>query len=201
MSPGQAGSRTRPGDFGKQMIYYLLGSILLLMVVFLAAPLSLGYHSAEKWFKVKWLGLTITRRWGRDKPEKLRRKMARKSGKSKGLAILVRLWQQRELGTALIPRLGHFVLEVARTSSFRDSAATISLPDPMVNGVLFGFLTNVPLKNLDLSVNFENRNFARIWVTVHPHRVARPLAVLLLHLPYRQMLRFAWDLKHLRGEV
>ena len=44
--------------------YAILGGLLLGMVL-LAVPISLGYNSAAKWFQVNWLGLTITRRLGR----------------------------------------------------------------------------------------------------------------------------------------
>ncbi|MFI5331353.1 MAG: hypothetical protein ACHQ2F_10035 [Desulfobaccales bacterium] len=170
-------------------------------LVLLAVPVSLGYNSAEKWFKVTWLGLTITRRWGREKPLTIRRKTGKKPGKVKGGAILPRLWRQRELVTELINRLGRFALEVGRTLSFRDSEASLSLPDPMWNGVLYGVLTNIQLKHVNLSVNFENRNYAKLWVTAYPYRVAWKLAALLIRLPYLNLLRFAWDLKNQVREV
>ncbi len=175
--------------------YAILGG-LLLGIVILAAPISLGYNSAEKWFKLKWLGLTITRRLGREKPKKTTRKTSQKPGKIKGGAIMPRLWRQRELVTELITRLGRFSLEVCRTLSFRDSEASLSLPDPMWNGVLYGVLTNIQLQNVNLSVNFENRNYAKLWVTAYPYRVAWKLAALLIRLPYLNLLRFAWDLKY-----
>jgi hypothetical protein len=175
--------------------YSILG-VLLLGLIILTVPISLGYDSAEKWFQVKWLGLTLTRRLGGEQPEKIRRKTSQKLGKLKPGAILPRLWQQRELVTALIARLGRFVLEVCRTLSFRDSEATVSLPDPMWNGVLYGVLTNIQLKHVNLSVNFENRNYAKLWVTAYPYRLAWKLAALLFRLPYLNLLRFAWDLKY-----
>ena len=180
--------------------YAILGGLLLGLVI-LAVPISLGYNSAEKWFKVKWLGLTITRRLGREKPLTVRRKTGRKPGKVKGGAILPRLWRQRELVAELITRLGRFALEVGRTLSFRDSEASLSLPDPMWNGVLYGVLTGLQLENVNLSVNFENRNYAKLWVTAYPYRVAWKLAALLVRLPYLHLLRFAWDLKHPVREV
>ena len=180
--------------------YAILG-VLLLGLVILALPVSLGYNSAEKWFQVTWLGLTITRRLGREKPLTGRRKTGQKPGKVKRGAILPRLWRQRELVTELIARLGRFASEVCRTLSFRDSEASLSLPDPMWNGVLYGVLTNFRLKNVNLSVNFENRNYARLWVTAYPYRVAWKLAALLVRLPYLNLLRFAWSLKNQVREV
>ncbi len=109
---------------------------------------------------------------------------------------MARFWQKRDLVWELLNRLGRFVLEVLRTLSFRDSEATVSLPDPMWNGVLYGVLTNIHLENVDLSVNFEQRNYAKIWVTVYPYRLALQLADLLIRLPLLNIIRFAWDLKH-----
>lgn len=175
------------------MSYLILGAVLVVLVI-LAAPISLGYDSVEKWFKVKWLGVSITRRVQAEKPEKLRKIIPRKR-KIHGSAIMRRLWQQRELVWELIHRVRRFVLEVFRTLRFRDSEASLSLPDPMWNGLLYAVVSNIRLENVDLSVNFENRNYAKIWVTVYPYRVAGKLASLLLHLPYIRILRFARDVK------
>jgi hypothetical protein len=68
----------------------------------------------------------------------------------------------------------------------------------MWNGVLYGALTNLHLKEINLLVNFENRNYARIRVTIYPYRVVQKLAALLVRLPYIRMLRLAWDLKKYR---
>lgn len=174
---------------------YFIVAFLMLGIVILAIPISLGYDSAEGWFRVKWLGLTITSRLGKKKPKKTRKKITKTKRKINGRALGIHLWQQRELVEGLIIRLGRFALEVVKTLSLRNSEAAVSLPDPMWNGVLYGVLTNIRLQNVDLSVNFENHNFAKIWVTVYPYRVAGKLAALLVHLPYIRILRFAWDLK------
>jgi hypothetical protein len=184
------------GSYPMNYLSYAILGVLLLGMALLAVPVSLGYDSTARWFQVNWLGLTITRRLGQKKPEKIRPKTTKKPKKHYGRAILPRLWRQRELVTELITQLGRFGLEVVRTLSFRDSVASFSLPDPMWNGVLYGVLCNFHLKEVYLSVNFEQRNYAKIWVTVYPHRLARQLAGLLLRLPLLNIIRFAWDLKH-----
>jgi len=175
---------------------YLILGIILVGLVLLAAPISLGYDSGEPWLRIKWLGLCLKKRLGVEKPKKPRKTMARKSIRH-GWTVLRRLWEKRELCLELLHQLRRFVLEVFRTLSFRDSEAGISLPDPMLNGLLYAVVSNIHLENLDFSVNFENRNFAKIRVTVYPYRVAGKLAVLLLQLPYIRILRFAWELKKL----
>lgn len=182
------------------LAYFILGALLLALII-LAVPISLGYDSVEKWFQVRWLGLTITRRWEKERPEKIEEKTTEKKKKNYGKAIMARFWQKRDLVLQLLPQLWRFGLKVVRTLSFRDSVASFSLPDPMWNGIIYGVLCNLHLKEVNLSVNFVQRNYAKIWVTVYPPRVARQLAVLLLHLPYLQMLRFAWDLKNLKKEI
>ena len=179
------------------LAYFMLGA-LLLAIVLLAAPISLSYDSVGNWLRVKWLGLTFTTRPGAAKAKKSR-KITKKKKKRKvhGFALMGRLWQQRDLVAELIHRFGRFILEVLRTLSFRDSAAGLSLPDPMWNGVLYGILTNVRLQNVTLSVNFEDRNYAKILVTVYPYRVAGKLLLFLIRLPYLTLLRFVWDLRKL----
>jgi hypothetical protein len=174
--------------------YLMLGPILAGMVI-LAVPISLGYDSGEKWFKVRWLGLTITKRLRAEKPEKPR-KITKKKRKFQGRAIMGLFWQKRDLVAELSNRLGRFVLGVFRTLTFRDCEASLSLPDPMWNGVLYGALTDLNLPDWTLAVNFDNHNYAKIWVTLYPYRVAWQLAALLLRLPYLHLIRLAWDLKH-----
>ena len=175
------------------MIYFIL-AVLLVGLLILAAPISLRYDTGERWLRIKWLGLSLKKRLGVEKPKKLRPILVQKR-KRRGEAVLRRLWEKRELCLELIQRVRRFALEVIRTLSFRDSEAGISLPDPMLNGLLYAVVSNIHLENVDLSVNFENRNFAKIRVTVYPYLVAAKLANFGIRLPYLKILRFAWDLK------
>ena len=68
----------------------------------------------------------------------------------------------------------------------------------MWNGVLSAVLLNVNLPNINLSVNFEDRNYAKIWVIIYPYRILAKLAVFLCQLPYLRLARLAWDLKKAR---
>jgi hypothetical protein len=175
------------------MGYFLIG-LMLVVIIILAAPLSLGYDSLEKWLKVRWLGLTITRRIGREKPKKFSKRAVGK--KKTGAPLTMRpLWQQRDLVRELIQKLVGFALELGRTLTFRDSEARISLPDPMWNGMLYAVIRNINVQDVNLSVNFEQRNYAKIWVTLYPYRILQKLAVFLFHFPYRRTIRLAWDLK------
>ncbi|MDP2047149.1 MAG: hypothetical protein Q8L00_13170 [Deltaproteobacteria bacterium] len=180
------------------MIYLIL-AVFLMGLLILAAPISLGYDSGEPCLRIKWLGLSLKTRLRGEKPKKLKRNRAQKSTRS-GWAVLRQLWDRRDLCLELFHRVRRLLLEVIRTLSFRDSAAGVSLPDPMLNGLLYAAVSTIHLENVDFSVNFENRNFAKIRVTVYPYRVASKLTIFLIHLPYIQMLRFAWDLKKTRRD-
>ncbi len=177
------------------MIYVILGALLLGLLI-LAAPISLGYDTGEKWLKITWLGLSLRKNLEEEQPKK-RKAIAEKRKRRVG-TVLRRLWAKRELCLELIHRVWRFVLAVFRTLNFQDSEASVSLPDPAWNGLLFAIVTNIHLENVDLSVNFENHNFAKIRVTVYPYRVAQQLITLMLHLPYIRIVRFAWDLKKSR---
>lgn len=174
------------------MIYLILG-LLLMGLLILAVPISLGYDTGEPWLKITWLGLTLKKRLEEEKPPK--KKTITQKSKMRGWAVLRRLWEKRDLCLELLQRVWRFFLEVFRTLNFRDSEAGISLPDPMWNGLLYGVVSTIHLENISLSVNFENRNYAKIRVTVYPYRVIHQVTTFLLHLPYLRILRFAWDLK------
>ncbi|MHB8068853.1 MAG: hypothetical protein ACYDIC_13265 [Desulfobaccales bacterium] len=179
------------------MAYFLLGVILVGMIL-LMTPVSLGYNSLEQWLKVRWLGVTITRGLGRKKPKqpkKIPKSLKAKKSSFEGVRLL---WRQRDLVRELLQKLLGLALQVYQTLSFRDSEAHFSLPDPMWNGMLYAVLTNIEAQELNLSVNFEERNYAKIWVTVYPYRVMQKLAVFLLHFPYLRTLKLAWGLKRRR---
>lgn len=176
--------------------YFILGTVLMVLVI-LAVPISLGYDSTTRRLRVKWLGLTLIRRPKAEKPKKPPAE-PKKKWKFRTLAVIRRLWQKRDLLLEIIRLAEKFVLGVYRTLSFQDTEVGVSLPDPMWNGVLYGALTNLHLKEINLLVNFENRNYARIRVTIYPYRVVQKLAALLVRLPYIRMLRLAWDLKKYR---
>lgn len=71
----------------------------------------------------------------------------------------------------------------------------------MWNGLLYAAVGNLQLKEMNLSVNFDNRNYAKVWVTAYPYRVIWRLATLLLTLPYIRLLRLARDLKRNRKPI
>ncbi len=181
------------------MAFFLLGLILLGLLI-LAAPVSLEYNSLEKRFKVRWLGVTFTRMLGREKPEKPKKpektpKRKTPASKSRGLGAMKVILRQRDLVRELIRKLLGLALEVCRTLSFRDSVAAVSLPDPMLNGMLYAVINHIDLHEMRLSVNFEERNYAKIRVTVYPYRVVGKLAVFLFHFPYIRTIKLAWAMK------
>lgn len=185
------------------MVYFLLGLVLLVIII-LAVPISLGYNSLEKWLKVRWLGFTFTKGLDGEKPKKPKKLKKPKKipespiTKKKVYGPTRLLWQRRDLLRELGGKSLGFAREVWQTLVFRDSEATFSLPDPLWNGIFSAVLLNFQVRNLDLWVNFEERNYAKIWVTIYPYRVLGKLAVFLCHLPYGRLIRLAWDLRKAR---
>jgi hypothetical protein len=78
--------------------YFILAAVLLALVI-LAVPVSLGYDSVDSRLRVKWLGLTFTKRLGGEKPAKIRltRQKSRPKKQLQGRVALTRLWQGRDL--------------------------------------------------------------------------------------------------------
>ena len=180
--------------------YFILGAILVGTVV-LAAPISFEFDSTERRVvKFAWLGLNITKRLQGERRERAPKK-TKKRWKTRGLAMLRRLCQGRDLVRELAERVGRCGLEVFRGLSFHNSEVRISLPDPMWNGLLYAAFGNLQLKEMNLSVNFDNRNYAKVRVTAYPYRVIWRLATLLLTLPYIRLLRLARDLKRNRQPI
>ena len=93
------------------MIYLILG-VLLMGLLILVAPISLGYDTGEPWLKIRWLGLTLKKSFAAKKPQK-KKTPNEKSEKSKkiqkrGWAVFLRLWEKRDLCLELLHRLWGF---------------------------------------------------------------------------------------------
>ena len=66
----------------------------------------------------------------------------------------------------------------------------VSLPDPALNGMLWGALATVDAASRTwLQCNFMIRNEVRTEVRFYPHRLVKPVLFFLLQLPYRALLK------------
>jgi hypothetical protein len=66
----------------------------------------------------------------------------------------------------------------------------VSLPDPALNGTLWGALATVDAASRTwLQCNFIGRNEVRTEVRLYPHRVVKTVLLFFLHLPYRALLK------------
>jgi hypothetical protein len=66
----------------------------------------------------------------------------------------------------------------------------VSLPDPALNGTLWGALATVDAASRTwLQCNFIGRNEVRTEVRLYPHRVVKTVLLFLPHLPYRALLK------------
>jgi len=151
---------------------------LLLGMALLIVPLSLGYDSRAKVLYWKWCGLSFTKQLRHRKPPRERKKR-KKTDKTIWRGLLA----DRGLALELLKKTVKFVIDLGRTLSFKDTEIRLSLPDPALNGVLYGIVTNLDLKNVHLSVNFFDENHAKLWVTLYPYRVVFRVAAFLISLP------------------
>jgi len=66
----------------------------------------------------------------------------------------------------------------------------VSLPDPALNGMLWGALATVDAASrTGLQCNFMKRNEVLTEVRLYPHRLVKPLLFFFLQLPYRALLK------------
>jgi len=57
------------------------------------------------------------------------------------------------------------------------------------NGLLYGVLANVRIKNIRLSMNFEHINYVKGCLQFYPYKVLREAPGLLIRLPYGRIIR------------
>jgi hypothetical protein len=66
----------------------------------------------------------------------------------------------------------------------------VSLPDPALNGMLWGALATVDAASrIWLRCNFVGRNEVRTEVRFYPHRLVAAVFFFFLHVPYRALLK------------
>jgi len=176
---------------------YLVVAVIVLSLLVLCAPLSLGYDSQERMVRVKWLGLTGAGRLRAKKPKRLEKPL-REQEKGLGWAGWRRLSREGDLARELLGGIGRLGRDLLRIVSFKGSAASISLPEPGWNGMLYGLLAALDLEGVVLAVNFNGVNFARIWLTFYPYQVIARLIGWLARLPWRRLLRVSRDLRKIR---
>lgn len=179
------------------MHYFFLAIAVIFLLIFLL-PVSLGYDSTQKQVKVRWLGLTVTRELKEKHLQKLTRKAPKTGAKSRGWALLRRLWQEKALGEELVIKVSRLGLDLLRIISFQDSEVSFSLREPMWNGILYGVLVNTNIEGLALSANFERQNFAKIWLTFYPFQVTVLFLSWLVRLPLQRLIRLAWDIRKIK---
>jgi len=189
------------------LVYVLLPAIPLGIAALLSIPVSLRFDSTQRSLHVGWMGLSFTKSLARKRLEpskevpvtrKETEKPKEKPKKTKKGKISVAgklLLKERELTIELFQRGYRPILDLFRSVSIREMEASISTPDPMWNGVLAGIFASVPLKDVKLSANFQNVNYVRGSLQVHPYRVVKIAAGLLIRLPYRRIIKTLLSIK------
>ncbi|HWP85318.1 MAG TPA: hypothetical protein VNN17_09025 [Terriglobia bacterium] len=125
-----------------------------------------------------------TERVAIDRPEQhrqRRRKMQR--------ALWECLWDG-DLRAALAKRFQRLPADLWKAMEIRRWESTVSLPEPALNGMLWGALAAVPTgARARFECNFIGRNQVRTELRFYPYRIVQALLIFLLRLPYRALCK------------
>jgi hypothetical protein len=174
--------------------YGIILAIIAAILVFLLIPVSLRFDSTHKHLTVTWMGLSLTKRLGKEKPRPAK-ETPEKEKKRTIKAIGKRLLKDKHLTFELLQKAYGTAIDMLRSVSVRKMEATFSTPDPLWNGMLWGIFSNIHLENVDLSVNFQDVNDMQACLEIYPYRIVNIAAGLLIRLPYRRIIRAAWYFK------
>jgi len=174
-----------------------VSGILYLVLIFIAtgvgilalllAPVSLRFDSRENQMMIRWVGLSLKRKHPQEKPRKPGAKVGRRGWLARAMGHL--LLEDRAFTLKMVRRLFRPMISVIRSVSVCDVEGTFSLPDPLWNGLLYGVLANVRIKNIRLSMNFEHINYVKGCLQFYPYKVLREAPGLLIRLPYGRIIR------------
>jgi hypothetical protein len=170
------------------LIFVIPITILLGIAILLLLPVSLRFDSRGGFLKVEWAGVPFTREFGRKKPRRPEEKP--KKGGARALKAFGQvLLRDRYLLLKLSQEGYRLTVDVLRSFSIRELEANVSTPDPAWNGVLWGIFSSINLKNVTLTVNFQNINHVKGWLQFYPYKVLGVISGLLVRLPYRRIIR------------
>jgi len=93
------------------------------------------------------------------------------------------------LRRALIVRGGKLARGSLHSFELSQWNAAVSLPDPALNGMLFGWLAATGWKgSRRVAVNFLGRNWLDLEVRFYPYRMVLAFAAFLIRLPHRSII-------------
>lgn len=171
----------------------ILAAVGLTLGLALWGPVGLSLDSAGRELSLSWYGRPVHRLpWpgqGRKKPAKPK-KEKRKAKKKKSRPWL--LWAERDLALDLVGRGFRLIGRLIRRIEISRLEGEVSLPDPMVTGLLCAAL--VPLNrgdNVSLTANFENRNRLLVRASIRPYQIFFELGRFIATLPYYRLLKTA----------
>ena len=160
------------------------------IALFLWIPVLLRFDSGDKSLTLSWMGLSMRKRFGQRTPKKAGEKPQREKGRmTQALARL--LLADRDLLSEVLRNAYRALPSVFKALRVREIEGTVSIADPMWNGVLFGILANTSLERVHLSVNFRDVKHLRGSIQVSPCRALRAAAGFLIRFPYRRLVRAA----------
>jgi len=162
--------------------------IFLTALLFLFTPVSLQFDTVRKSLYVRWMGVALGIRLGRREPAPSKAEPEKKK-KSYAKAIGLYLFEERDLIFELLRRARRPLVRLLRSVSIRNVEGSVSTPDPLWNGVLYGICFSLPLENVHLSANFENINYLKGGVKFYPYKIVETAVALLIGLPYRRIIR------------
>jgi hypothetical protein len=170
------------------LVYAVAAAILLIALASLFAPVYLKFDTLGKSFRIGWMGLGFGRRWDRRKPAPVKAEPERKK-KFPAQAIGLHLFQERDLVFELVQKAHRPLMRLLRSVSVQNVEASLSTPDPLWNGVLYGIGCSLPWKNVHLSANFRNLNYAKGELHLYLYKVVEAAVPLLIGLPYRRIIK------------
>ena len=162
--------------------------IFFITLVFLFTPVSLEIDTVKKFIRIGWMGAGLRvgldrRQSGRSKAEPGRKK------KSHAKAIGLYLVRESDLIWELDRKARRRLWRLLQSVSIRNIEASLSTPDPLWNGVLYGICCHLPLENVRLSVNFRNINSVKGELQLYLYKIVETAVPLLIGLPYRRLIR------------
>ncbi|MFQ5779347.1 MAG: hypothetical protein ACE5HN_01015 [Nitrospiria bacterium] len=186
---------------------WMISIIIIITIALLLIPFRFTIDSGQKSIHLRWhlleaavdfskrtiligfAGIRYRKKMREASPTFDRPDKKQKKGTPKRPPLLRVLLSRRSLLMDLVPKVVRYLIRLLRLASVREIRWDYGSTDPIINGICYGLVQGIRIKNVRISVNFFGENHFVGRFSLQLYRIMIPTLCLLAQLPYARLYR------------